>query len=439
MEWPSVSLITYCKGRLHHLQRSLPYLLDQDYAGEWEVLIVDYDCPDGTWGYVQGVGAREPRLKALRLAQREELYNRSRARNLGAHHAQGEILALIDVDRLPVRDYLTQGVRAMHEAGLQRCTPSDRGMMWGDFFVTQQLFQQVRGQDESFAGWGWEDIDQYYRLDALGAATTLLPPSVVEMIHHDDRERVRFCQEKDPQDSAATNLQLMQQRQRRVNPGGFGTAEEIWLYRARPIGGWELLRDRYPWPRQRPLLPADPAPTMTTALPRLLGDWFTSEAPELILHLGSGQGRTTQTLLHQFPEARLIAMDPWTLGGTHAATPLKLLQSGRAYPEFLARCWEERQRIALCRNDWTHGPQELASLPLAPQLIVLGRDASRALRPADIELLQARFPQAVWAGRDVPLPGHQQHRFPLRASSLLASRLRRQSRFDQESWLLLPN
>ena len=42
---PLLSIVTTCKGRLHHLRRSLPRFLAQPNT---EVIVVDYDCPDGT-------------------------------------------------------------------------------------------------------------------------------------------------------------------------------------------------------------------------------------------------------------------------------------------------------------------------------------------------------------------------------------------------------
>ena len=42
---PTFSIVTTCKGRLEHLQRSLPSFAAQSGA---EVVVVDYDCPDGT-------------------------------------------------------------------------------------------------------------------------------------------------------------------------------------------------------------------------------------------------------------------------------------------------------------------------------------------------------------------------------------------------------
>lgn len=54
MELPRVpltySIVTTCKGRLQNLQRSLPTFLAQLDA---EIVVVDYDCPQGAGSWVQ--------------------------------------------------------------------------------------------------------------------------------------------------------------------------------------------------------------------------------------------------------------------------------------------------------------------------------------------------------------------------------------------------
>ena len=37
MKIPSISIVTTCKWRLHHLRETLHSMLAQDFAGDWEV------------------------------------------------------------------------------------------------------------------------------------------------------------------------------------------------------------------------------------------------------------------------------------------------------------------------------------------------------------------------------------------------------------------
>ena len=113
---PLVSIVTTCKGRLHHLRRSLPNFLAQP---DTEVIVVDYDCPDET----AGVCARE--FPAVRVVKVENAprFNWARARNLGAAAARGTWIAFFDADIVMAPDFVRRlGValetahRASHDA-----------------------------------------------------------------------------------------------------------------------------------------------------------------------------------------------------------------------------------------------------------------------------------------------------------------------------------
>ena len=72
-----LSYITTCKGRLSHLQQTLPRIADQPHV---ECIVVDYGCPErcGDW-----VEAHHPNVMVVRTGPTEG-FNASRARNAGA-------------------------------------------------------------------------------------------------------------------------------------------------------------------------------------------------------------------------------------------------------------------------------------------------------------------------------------------------------------------
>ena len=87
MALPRLSIVTSCKGRLKYLKQALPTFVAQT---ESEVVVVDYDCPEGTKEWVAA------NFSAVRLVNvtREPIFNASRARNLGARDAR---LSLIHI------------------------------------------------------------------------------------------------------------------------------------------------------------------------------------------------------------------------------------------------------------------------------------------------------------------------------------------------------
>ena len=53
---PKFSIVTTCKGRLGNLKQSLPTFVAEAAA---EVVVVDYDCPEGTGrNSAEAVGSR---------------------------------------------------------------------------------------------------------------------------------------------------------------------------------------------------------------------------------------------------------------------------------------------------------------------------------------------------------------------------------------------
>lgn len=186
---PRISIVTPCKGRLRHLRRSLPTFLAQP---ESEVIVVDYDCPDGT----ADVCARE--FPAARVVKVEDAphFNGGRARNLGAAEARSEWIAFFDADILMAPDFV------------QRLTPKlDAPDMFHRFYpfnssnnsacgsnVTRRADFFAAGQyDEVTQGYGGEDLDLYFRLELFGSKPQRMEfDMLAEIIQHPDRERIRF-------------------------------------------------------------------------------------------------------------------------------------------------------------------------------------------------------------------------------------------------------
>lgn len=80
-EIPFVSIITTCKGRLEHLRQTLPKMLAQQYSSRFEVIVVDYDCPDETYRWC--VELKDRRLIGARVLTDAENFNLSRANKRG--------------------------------------------------------------------------------------------------------------------------------------------------------------------------------------------------------------------------------------------------------------------------------------------------------------------------------------------------------------------
>jgi glycosyltransferase involved in cell wall biosynthesis len=175
-----------CKGRLHHLQKTLPAVVAE---APNEIVVVDYGCPDRSADWVQ---AHFPAVRVVRVND-DPGFCVARARNIGATNCISPWLCFIDADVI-VREGFVDWIRSNADARFYYLGDSfgdpTAGEM-GTVLVNRTSFDGIDGYDECFRGWGGEDYDLYFRLSLQGICRTTFPPFVAAM-EHDDAERLRF-------------------------------------------------------------------------------------------------------------------------------------------------------------------------------------------------------------------------------------------------------
>jgi Glycosyl transferase family 2 len=183
---PKFSIVTTCKGRLQDLKRTLPEFLKQENT---EVIVVDYDCPDGTSDYVAQV---HPDARVVSVADKPK-FNLPHARNLGAAQASGEILLFLDADVLIAGHFVEYVGRHLHERSFAHFGPPASNSLRGQSAVWRKDFAAIGGFDELMDGYGGEDLDFYMRLRVAGGRPVLLAPDIVlEVIEQTTAERERY-------------------------------------------------------------------------------------------------------------------------------------------------------------------------------------------------------------------------------------------------------
>lgn len=199
-----LSLITTCKGRLEHLKQSLPRMVVQ--GNDIEVIVVDYDCPDGTAVWVE---EHYPQVRVVKITD-APAFNLSRARNRGAAEAAGEWLLFIDADTLIPPDFVSR-VYSTLRAGNYYHPHRRHFNTAGTFICARADFLVLEGYDEALRTWGGEDRDIYYRLEHfLNRANPGFPGEWLIPILHSDADRVRFSEATDIAASQRANrLYLM--------------------------------------------------------------------------------------------------------------------------------------------------------------------------------------------------------------------------------------
>ncbi len=179
-----ISIITSCKGRLHHLKQTLPRMLQQAHA---EVIVVDYGCPDGTASWLN---AAHPEVRVVRVDD-DPGFNASRARNKGAEQARGEILFFVDADIILLSD-LGAWIKEKAEASNYYLAWPNISNVEGTAIIYKSDFFKVGGYDEAYTGWGGEDRDLYQYLDKYLVARNRFPSELVEPLAHSDADRLKY-------------------------------------------------------------------------------------------------------------------------------------------------------------------------------------------------------------------------------------------------------
>ena len=202
VEKKSVSFVVPCKGRLHHLKETLPLMAKQSPD---EIVVVDYNCPDGT---AKWVSENFPRVNVVHVTDNAD-WNLSKARNLGARASLSTWICFIDADIKIVGDLASLWEEFIPEHFYRAAMNEKKHEeLFGTVICSRGAYDKVQGYDEVFKGWGGEDKDFYERLKLQGYLERFFEPNYLEAIHNDHNERFRF----DPHPEQTRNIKLIKTR-----------------------------------------------------------------------------------------------------------------------------------------------------------------------------------------------------------------------------------
>jgi glycosyltransferase involved in cell wall biosynthesis len=179
-----LSAVVTCKGRLAHLKQTLPMLMALPLR---EVVVVDYDCPEGT---ARWVADAFPKATLVHVTDRPG-FNVSIARNLGAKATTAPWLLFADVDTKIAPTFWDE-VAGRLEPGAFIIAEPRLLELWGTFITARADFEALGGFDEVFQGWGGEDADFVQRLGLLGRRCLTYDAGLTEALPHSDEMRMRF-------------------------------------------------------------------------------------------------------------------------------------------------------------------------------------------------------------------------------------------------------
>jgi len=215
-----LSIVVPTYNRLETLQYVIPSLLDQDIARErYEIIVADSQSSDGTAEFFKAIVPVAPNLRHVPAAYS----GRAAARNAGIGAARGNVVLFNDADIIAAPDLLSRHLarhavpgiavvgqevqaRSIDEYRERRDHPERRAplhparrrrLSWlyfltGNASVSRADLLRVGCFDESFTGYGHEDLELGYRLVRAGIVICYEPRAVsyhLQDVPHEDQKQ----------------------------------------------------------------------------------------------------------------------------------------------------------------------------------------------------------------------------------------------------------
>lgn len=193
---PSLTFVIPCKGRLGHLQQTLPKLLQALDAmqgkAQIKCLVVDYDCPAASADWI---AANYPQVGLVRVRESPQ-FHIARARNVGAQQVSSVWIGFLDCDVIVSVEALRALVVLLEGKTMLLAQP-DMHELAGFLICPTQAFRAAEGYDETFEGWGGEDRDLRLRLARIACKPIYLADGLLTPIRHQDVDRTAFYDVQD--------------------------------------------------------------------------------------------------------------------------------------------------------------------------------------------------------------------------------------------------
>lgn len=136
---PLVSVVIPCKANESTIGAAVRSLLDQDYPGLGQIILVG-SPGDTTWKGLAGITDR--RLVTMEIATPPGLRDANYKRNTGIRGATGDLVALVDSDIVLPPDWMSRAVTALEGSGASCVTGGMRSIhdtYWGRYTDSTRL------------------------------------------------------------------------------------------------------------------------------------------------------------------------------------------------------------------------------------------------------------------------------------------------------------
>lgn len=160
--YPNVSVVVATLNNQDALRRTVNGLLNIDYPGGFEIIVVNDGSTDGTKEMLDRTFSKRKKIKIIHIPHSGVCV----ARNIGIENSHGSIIVNMDHDCIPAKDWLRQLIRGFDSETIG--IVSSYGYYGGTSTAfRKELLEKVGGYDEAY-GYYREDTDLSFKIMALG-------------------------------------------------------------------------------------------------------------------------------------------------------------------------------------------------------------------------------------------------------------------------------
>lgn len=201
-----ITFATACKGRLMHLRETLMHNMAGNPGAKF--LVLDYDSRDGLEQWVRTTLSNLidlGKVKFCKVMEKQDHFKMSHARNVEFLMSDTDFTVNCDADCF-LRPGIVDDIEVKVSSHRKKVV-THRSFLEGFLGTYRETFLQVKGYDEAFENWGYEDYDMYSRLRMAGCEKVSFDKGKDTWnIKHGNDLRVQNMVEKDIGRGQAENL-----------------------------------------------------------------------------------------------------------------------------------------------------------------------------------------------------------------------------------------
>lgn len=246
-DFPKISFITACKGRLHQLRQTV--LLNLHWNSNYpnlEFVLLDYNSRDGFEAWAEQV--LRDHIASGRVVYYKtfepERFRYAHARNMLVRLASGDVICNVDADNFTGKNFAWYIAERLQHYDYCLGSKLHDGIIHAQDFgncgriaTWRKYYLEFGAYNETMDSWGYEDVDFYNRLFKIGLKACKIDECYLHCIAHHEGRQVHEPENNDDylDDYKEKSYQRLERGEVVVNDGNFGCGTVYKNFDPKPI------------------------------------------------------------------------------------------------------------------------------------------------------------------------------------------------------------